>query len=72
MYFPALTSFECPYFSPLFRSQTCLGNQALAIGGASLMVGFAFFQMLAFVLMIVIEKDLDGDDDEFSECSGAD
>lgn len=39
----------------------CCSVKTVAVIGASLMTGFAFFQMLAFVLMIVIEKDLDGE-----------
>lgn len=38
----------------------CCSVKSLAIAAGSLMMVFAFFEMLAFVLVIVIEKELDG------------
>lgn len=43
----------------------CCSVKSLAIAAGSLMIAFAFFEMLAFVLIIVIEKELDG-----GECYG--
>ncbi|CAN0208347.1 unnamed protein product [Scytosiphon promiscuus] len=45
------------FFRP--ASGRCCNVQALALAGGSLMVVFSFCQMLAFVLVIVIEKELD-------------
>ncbi|CAM9615930.1 unnamed protein product [Ectocarpus sp. 8 AP-2014] len=39
----------------------CCSVKSLAIAAGSLMMAFAFFEMLAFVLIIVIEKELDGE-----------
>ncbi|CAM9116301.1 unnamed protein product [Ectocarpus fasciculatus] len=39
----------------------CCSVKSLAIAAGSLMIAFAFFEMLAFVLIIVIEKELDGE-----------
>ncbi|CAM9097836.1 unnamed protein product, partial [Hapterophycus canaliculatus] len=44
----------------------CCSVKALALAGGSLMVAYAFFQMLAFVLVIVIEKELDDGEGGFS------
>ncbi|CAM9424719.1 unnamed protein product [Scytosiphon promiscuus] len=45
----------------IFRpaSDRCCSVKALALAGGILMAAFAFFQMLAFILVIAIEKELD-------------
>lgn len=59
LYVSQRTSQICPVSRTRNRYCCASGNQQLAIAGASLMVGFALFQLLAFILMIVIEKDID-------------
>ncbi|CAN0418314.1 unnamed protein product, partial [Pylaiella littoralis] len=44
----------------------CGSVHALGLAGGILMAAFSFFQMLAFVLMIVIEKELDNVGDSFN------
>lgn len=45
----------------IFRpaSGQCCSVKALALAGGILMAAFAFFQMLAFILVVVIEKEID-------------
>lgn len=55
----AMVVFMLTLFRP--SSGGCCSVKTVAMVGAGLMVGFAFCQMLAFVLMIVIEKDADSE-----------
>ena len=55
----AMVVFMLALFRP--SSGGCCSVKTVAMVGAGLTVGFAFCQMLAFVLMIVIEKDADSE-----------
>lgn len=56
----AMVVFMATFFRPATGGGCCT-VKTVAFIGTGLMAGFALFQMLAFVLVIVIEKDLDGE-----------
>lgn len=56
----AMVVFMVTLFRPA-SGGSCCNVKTVAMIGVGLMAGFAFFQMLAFVLVIVIEKDADSE-----------
>eukprot|EP00752_Nemacystus_decipiens_P010777 g9586.t1 len=55
----AMVVFMITFFRPARGG--CLSAKTVGMIGGGLMIGFAFCQMLAFVIMIVLEKDFDND-----------